>query len=221
MSSITSPTQGPSQAPATKPYTRSAQFITAAQAVALTLRNEPYVIVEDVAFVLLGCTRDITNLDYLEVFVPDPYEPHTKALLAQQTCSFGTDKDGDVFFKSNPPVEIIVSHMPLLPEDYPPFVETTAIKVVRPDFTLLARLCLVKQRPDKEEDPREAADIHFCLDWCARNNVRQPVGPSIACREVVEPLIAKYKGVDLWLRAGYNFETCKLPFALVCAFEQC
>ena len=186
------------------------QIREAAAAIAHSLDDVVYAIVGGAACSILGSPRLTSDVD---IVVPRGETRDTRRKLKDDPAHFDVEKRTlHTYYRSSPKVEVeILSPPALFKEPFDsdtPVVLVGGIKVLKPSLILNAKCNSVANRNSEDKRQNDAADIVFCLEWCAANN-KLPTSSEVphASKDFVEAFIEEYGEAHCWTNAGYNLKT--------------
>jgi hypothetical protein len=193
------------------------QIREAAVAISYYLGDQVYAIVGGAACSLLGSTRETIDVD---IVVPQGATRDARRRLRNEPTLFDVDnRTLHTYYRSDPRVEFEILTPPSLFrerfDDNTPVVLINGVKVLKPSLILNAKCNSILSRSSGEKRLADAADIKFCLRWCANNNAF-PTAAEVphADMEFVEWFIGAYGEAECWTNAGYNRETGMLSYPL-------
>lgn len=192
-------------------------FITAAaKAVALSFGSTHYAIVGGAACLLLGSTRQTTDIDAV---VAKGETKTARDKLAAQKTHFSVDpKTRHTNYLSKPAVEIEILTPPLLfkenfDKDTPTVTVAGGIKILKPTLILNAKCGSILGRANEAKKLTDSRDIKYLLTWCAANKMWPTAKecPKVN-KEFVEWFDSTYGGKELFKHAGWDETNGKLIF---------
>lgn len=215
----------PNESSATEP---PPNFISAAaKAVALSFGSTHYAIVGGAACLLLGSTRQTTDID--AVVIKGETKTARDKLCAQKTHFSVDPKTRHTNYLSKPAVEIEILTPPLLfkenfDKDTPTVTVAGGIKILKPTLILNAKCGSVLGRANDAKKLTDSRDIKYLLAWCAGHQMWPTANecPKII-KAFVEWFVPIYGGKELFKNAGWDETNGKLIFRhpLICFDVMC
>lgn len=94
-------------------------------------------------------------------------------------------------------------------------ISIDGVKTLKPALLLNAKCGAIVNRATEEKHWSDFHDIIFLLEFCAPNPQYLPKAHEFpqANKELVQQLFDKHEGKEIWVRAGYSFETGSLCLA--------